>query len=338
LFQKGKEIHMRNIKSLLFKSFGIMFAFAIVLTFYTAVLAADAYPSKPMRLIVPTAPGGGQDNVARLIGPKLSERLGQQVFLDNRAGGGGIIATEMVAKAKPDGYTMLIINPTATIQPALQELPYDMMKSFIPIAKLASATQTLVVHPSVPANSVRELITLAKTKPGQLIFSSPGTGTVGHLNVEVFKMMAGIDFKIVQFKSAGPALVDLLGGHSHALFTPTTGSVPHIKSGKLRVLGTGGEKRSVFLPDVPIIAETIPGFYLSSWYGILVTAGTPAPIVERLNKEIKEILNMDEVKKQLLAQGAEVDYMGLDEFKTFFGQEIARWASVIKKANITVND
>jgi tripartite-type tricarboxylate transporter receptor subunit TctC len=329
---------MKNMKSWSFTTPVTLLALFLMCTFCTALAfaAADTYPRKPVRLIVPTAPGGGQDNVARLISAKLSERLGQQVFADNHAGGGGIIGTEMASKAAPDGYTLLIINATTSIQPGLQELPYDLMKAFAPIAKLATGTETLVVHPSVPANSVKELITLAKQKSGQLIFASPGIGTVDHLTIELFKIMADIDYKIVQFKSAGPALIDLLGGHSHAFFTPATGTVPHIKSGKLRVLGTGGLKRSVILPDVPIIADTLPGFSSSNWYGILTPAGTPTPIVERLNKEIKEILNTDEVKKQLLAQGAEVDYIGLNEFGTFFEREIARWPNVIKKANIKI--
>ncbi len=327
---------MNKANGMIFKMLGILLALLIVLTVCGAGLAATPYPTRPVRLIVPTAPGGGQDTVARLINARLSERLGQQVIAENRGGGGGVIGTEIVAKSDPDGYTLLIVNATTTIQPGLQELPYNLTKSFTPIAKLATGTLTLVVHPGVPANSVKELIALAKQKAGQLIFASSGTGSVDHMTIELFKMTADIDFKIVQFKSGGPAMVDLLGGHSHALIHPITGTLSHIKSGKLRILGTGGAKRSVILPDVPTIGETLQGFNASNWYGILAPAKTPAPIVEKLNNELNAILTSDDVKKQLLASGAEVDYLGLSEFGSFIEREVARWSNVTKKANIKI--
>ena len=330
---------MRDAKSLLLRTLGMTLVLCGGFAVSTAVLAADSYPIMPVRLVVPMTPGGATDIIARLIASKLSERLGKQVVVENLGGGGGIIAVEMAAKSAPDGYTLLVVTATSTIQPALQKLPYDPVNSFTPIAKLESGTLLLVVHPSVPANSVKEFIALAKQKPGQMIMASAGTGSVVHMAIELFRIMACIDFKIVQFKSAGPGVIDLLGGHSHAMIFSITASLPHIKSGKLRVLGTGGVKRSVFLPDVPTVAEAgVPGFEFTQWFGIIAPAGTPAPIVDRLNRELKIILASDDVKKQLLNAGAEEDYMGPAEFGQFIGEEIIRWASVVKKANIKLEN
>ena len=326
---------MKNAKSVLPKTLGIMLVLFGGLAIDLAVLAAVPYPSRPVRLITPMTPGGATDVIARLIAAKLSERLGRQVVVENHGGGGGIIGREMAAKSAPDGYTLLVATATSTIQPALQKLPYDPVNSFTPVAKLESGTLALVVHPSVPASSVQEFIALAKQKPGQLIMASAGTGSVVHMAIELFKIMTGIDFKIVQFKSAGPGVVDLLGGHSHAMIFSITASLPHIKTGKLRALGTGGVKRSVILPDVPTIAQAgVPGYVATNWFGILAPAGTPAPVVERLNNELQAILALDEVKKTFLNDGAEVDYLGPAEFGAFFKREMAQWAGVIKKANI----
>jgi tripartite-type tricarboxylate transporter receptor subunit TctC len=326
---------MPTVKSLLFKTLVILLAISAVLAVSTAVLAADPYPSKPIRLIAPIAPGGGVDIIGRLIASKLSERLGRQVIVENHGGGGGILGVEMAAKADPDGHTLLIINATQSIQPALQKLPYEPVKSFTPIAKLGSGLLVLVVHPSVPANSVKEFIALAKQKPNQLICSSSSSGSVMHMSSELFKIMADIDFKIVLFKGSGPAAIDLLGGHSHTSLTTIATILPHIKSGKLKALGTSGAMRSVILPDVPTIAEAaIPGYEAVNWYGLLAPAGTPAPIVERLNREIKTILALDDAKKLFLNDGVEVDYLGPAEFGAFFNRDIAQWANVINKAKI----
>ena len=221
--------------------------------------------------------------------------------------------------------------------PALYKLPFDPMKSFIPIAKLGSGPNSLTVHPSVPANSVKELIALTKEKPGQLICGCAGVGSFQHMGTELFKIMTDIDFKIVQFKGGGPAMIDLLGGHSQFSFGSLIQTIPHIQSGKFRVLGTGGLKRSTVLPDVPTIAEAgVPGYEATNWWGILAPAGTPAPIVDRLNKEIKTILISAEVKKLFLKEGAEVDYLGPAEFGPFIEREIAKWGKVVKEANIKV--
>ena len=219
--------------------------------------------------------------------------------------------------------------------PLNENLPFDPLKSFTPVARVGSGPNVLVVHPSVPANSVKELIALAKAKPGQLVFVSSGAGGSLHMGAELFKITADIDFKIVQFKGGGPAMTDLLGGHSHAFISSLIAAQPHIKSGKLRALGTGGRKRSAILPEVPTIAEAaLPGYETINWWGILAPAGTPAPIVARLDKEIKGILAEDEVKKRYLKDGVEVDYLGSAEFGSFLEKETANWTRVVKKANI----
>jgi tripartite-type tricarboxylate transporter receptor subunit TctC len=243
----------------------------------------------------------------------------------------------MAAKASPDGYTLLIVSAAYGFNPALYTLPFDPVKSFVPVAKLGSGPNSLTVHPSVPANTVKELIALAKQKPGQLICGSAGVGSFQHMGTELFKMMAGVDFKIVQFKGGGPAMIDQLGGHSQFSFGSLIQTLPHIQSGKFRILATGGLKRSAILPSVPTIAEAgVPGYEATNWWGILAPAGTPAPIVERLNKEIKTLLASAEVQKLFLNEGADVDYLGPAEFGPFIEKEIIKWGKVVKEANIKV--
>jgi tripartite-type tricarboxylate transporter receptor subunit TctC len=332
-----KVIIMRNIKSVRFIALEILFVVSVLIGLPSVFFGADTYPSKPVRLIIPIAAGGGTDITGRLIATKLSERLGKQVVVENHGGAGGIIGTEMAAKAKPDGYTLLFVPVSFTMQPALQKLPYDSVRSFAPIAMVGNAAYSLVVHPSVPANSLKELIALAKQKPGQLVFGATGIGSTSHMVIELFKTMAGIDFKIVHFKGGGPQTVDLLGGHSHGTMLSLPPMMPHIISGKLRALGTTGSKRSVFLPEVPTIAEAgLPGYEAGIWWGILAPAGIPAPIVERLSKELRAILALDDAKKMFSNQGAEADYLGPAEFGSLIEKEITRWTSVVKKANIKV--
>jgi tripartite-type tricarboxylate transporter receptor subunit TctC len=332
-----KERDKQTKQRVSLKTFTILIALSMLLAVPAAVLAADGYPTKPVLIIVPAAPGGVSDVFGRLFVTKLSERLGKPVLLDFRVGGGGIIGTELASKADPDGYTLLLINVQHTILPSLEKLPYDPIKSFVPIAKMATTPHSLVVHPSVPANSVKEFIALAKQKPGQLVFGTAGIGSPGQMGAELFKMMAKLDFKIVNFKGGGPSLIDLLGGHHHADFTGVLQNMPSIKAGKIRLLATTGLNRSTILPDVPTVAESLPGFGYSQWLGLLAPAGTPAPIIDRLNKGIKAAMSTDEMKSRLLEQGAEADFVGSAEFGTFIGEEMTKWDKVVKEANIKLN-
>jgi len=328
--RKGKE--MKKIAKSLFTSLLVL---AAVLCSGTA--AAQTYPVKPLRLIIPFPPGGSNDIVGRLIATKLTERLGKQVVADNRGGAGGVIGTEVAAKSEPDGHTLLIISSAYAINPSLYKLPYDPTKAFTPVAKLGTGPNVLTVHPSVPVKSVKELIALAKEKPGKLNFAAAGVGSFQHLGTELFRMLAGIDVAIVQFKGGGPAMIDVIGGHTDAALGSLIQFMPHIKSGKLKALGTGGAKRSVVLPDVPTIAEAgVSGYAANNWWGILAPAGTPPSIVNRLHKELLVILSSAETQKRFLDQGAEVDEMGPAEFGPFIAAETAKWARVVKEAGIKV--
>ena len=298
--------------------------------------AADAYPSKPIRMILNMAPGGSNDLVGRIIAAKLSERLGRPVVVDNRPGAGGLIGTELAARAVPDGYTILSTAAHHTLfAPLHEKLPFDPIKSFIPVARVGSGPNVLVVHPSLPVHNVKELIALAKQKPGQLLIPCSGVGSSFHMGIELFKTMAGIDLTVVQFKGGGPALIDVLGGHSQVFISSLIAAMPHIKSGKFRVLGTGGAVRSSLLPDVPTIAEAgVPGYRTMNWWGILAPAGTPAPIVARMSSELKAVVTSDDVKNRFLSDGIEAGYMGPAEFATFIEEEQANWTRIVKKANI----
>jgi tripartite-type tricarboxylate transporter receptor subunit TctC len=298
---------------------------------------AQEYPARPIRLIVPFAAGGGTDLVARVIAPRLSERLGKPVVVDNRGGAGAVLGTAIAAKAEPDGYTLLVVDTAHTIQPSLQKLEYDPIKSFSLIAKIANGHSVFAVPPSVPANTVKEFIALAKQKPGQLVAGTAGQGSLGHMAAELFKALADIDIIMAHYKGAGAALTDLLGGYIHISYQTIAQMLPHIKSGKLKALGTGGEKRSALLPDVPTVAEAgLPGYQSVGWRGIVGPAGLPAPILDRLTREMKTIVNSEEVKTHFLRDGMEVDYRNPAEFAAFITDEMDRWSRVVKKANIKV--
>ncbi len=330
---------MKSRKAQSFKNLAMIVVLLVVLAFAAAPVLAASYPTRPVRLIVPYPPGGTTDIVGRLIASRLSERLGKQVIVDNRGGGGGIIGTEIAAKSAPDGYTLFVGSGAFAIQPALQKLPYDPVKSFTPVARAVSGPLVLIVNANVPVHSVKEFIALAKQKPGQLIFATSGIGGNPHMGMELFKIMANVDLKIVHFKGGGPAIVDLLGGHSQAAINSIPQALPQIESGKFRVLGTSGAKRSVYLPEVPTIAEAgVPGYEVVQWFGILAPAGTPAPIVDRLNKELKVILALQDVKKKFLDAGAEVNYLGPADFGRFIEEDINRWSRVVKKANIKFDE
>lgn len=326
-----------NRKFPLMKTIGALSALALLIPLAAAVAATDPYPSKLVRVIVPMAPGGSTDIVGRMIAPKLSERLGQQAIIDNRGGAGGVIGMGMVAKSEPDGYTLLMTSPAFVINPFFHKTPYDPVESFVPVVRLVAGSRVLSVHPSVPANSVKGFIALAKNHPGKLVYASTGVGSDAHLASELFKMMAGIDFLTAQYKSGGQAILDVLGGHSHWMLGTVTLSLSHIKSGKLKALGMSGSVRSRLIPDVPTIAEAgVPGYEASQWLGLLAPAGTPKSIVDRLHREITEILSSEDTKKMLEEQGQDLALLGPVEFGKFMAAETAKWGKVIKESNIKV--
>jgi len=253
-------------------------AATIALFALTSLAFAETYPSKPLRLIVPFPPGGSNDVVGRLIASQLSVGLGQQVFVDNRPSAGGMVGTEMAAAAAPDGYTLLVVSIPFAVDPALHELKYDPVKSFAPVALLATGPDVLVVNPAIPVYSVKDLIDLAKQKPGELNYASAGVGTYTHLAGALFTEMAGVNLVHVPYRGGGPAVEDLLAGHVSIMFSSLIQTAPYIKSGALRALGSGGLQRNPALPDIPTIAEAgVPGYKSENWWGILAPAGTPAP-------------------------------------------------------------
>jgi len=298
------------------------------------------YPQKPIRLIIPFAPGGSNDIIGRLLAARLTETLGQQVIPDNRAGAGGAIGAEVAARSPPDGYTLVIGHiGTLSVNPTLyRKLAYNPVTDFAPISTIAKVANIMVVHPSLPANSVRELIALVKQRPGALAYGSGGTGGAGHLATEYFKLMAKVDITHVPYKGTGPALVDLIAGQTQLVFAGAPGIVGHMKSGRLRALGVSTARRLAVFPDVPTIAEAgVPGYEATQWYGVLAPAGTPAPVVDKLNREIVTWVHTKQLQDRLVTDGSEPFTTRPEEFLAFIKSETARWAPVIQSAHITVN-
>jgi len=295
--------------------------------------AQQNYPSRPIRMICPFPPGGTTDLVARLVALKLTEAWGQQVVVDNRPGAGGVIGTEMVAKAAPDGYTMLLGSITThAVNPALyRNLNFDPIRDFQPVTLVVSSPQLLAVHPSVAAKSVKELIALAKAKPGQMNYASAGSGTSPHLTFELFKSVAGIEVTHIPYKGTGPAITDLLGGQTQMMITGVVALMPHVKSGRLRALGVTSAKRVAALPDIPTIMESgVPDFDVSSWFGVFLPARTPRPIVLKVNQEIVKILSNPEVRQRLIDQGADPASNTPEEFAAHVKAEMERWGKVVR--------
>jgi tripartite-type tricarboxylate transporter receptor subunit TctC len=316
------------MRTTLLKALGLLLALA-------ATATAQDYPTKPVRLIVPFAPGGSVDIVARLVAAKLGERLGHQVLPENRAGAAGMIAAELAVKAPPDGYTLVIISLAHAVNPWVYKTPYDLGKQLTFVASLGNGASVLTVHPSVPAKSVRELVALAKEKPGTLHFAHAGVGSFTHTASVLFSMMAGIDTVMVPFKGGGPAMIDVMGGHTQLLMNSYLASVPHIRSGKLKPLGVSDTRRTALLPDVPTIDEAgVPGYQAANWWGIAVPVGTPRPIVDKLNREINAVLGSDDVKKQFDTDGAVIVPMSPAEFAKFYETEHEKWGKVVRAANI----
>ena len=299
-------------------------------------VSAQAYPTRPIRLIIPYPPGGPTDFVGRTVALKLSQLLGQQVVVDNRPGAGTIIATEIVVHAAPDGYTVLFGTGGGTFLTPLivPKVPYDPHRDLAPVAMLVVSPQVLVVHPSVAANSVPELVALAKAKPGALNFASVGTGTSPHLGGELFQSLTSTKIVHVPYKGTAPAMTELIAGQVQMMFTSMPTVLAHVKVGRLRLLGTGGTKRSAVIPDTPMISDTVPGFELVTWYGIFAPAKTPAAVVKRLNAEIAKVLAEPESRDRMAAQGLEPTPMTPDELKRYTETESKRWSRLIKASGI----
>ena len=312
----------------------------IALLAATQAFAQPAFPSRPLAMVVGFAPGGGTDTVARILAKTVGEQLGQQVIVENKAGAGGNIATDFVAKSAPDGYTILLGNVgSLTVAPhLLANLPYDPLRDFAPITMAVVFANVIVVHPSVQANTLAEFVRLAKEKPGQITYGSSGIGGAGHLAGELLKMMAGVDLVHVPYKGGGPAMQGLLGGQIAAYFSTPVAAGPHMKAGKARALATTGAARSPFLPEVPTVAESgYPGYEAINWYAYVAPAKTPKEIVERLNREIVKALGAPEVKELLAKQGLEPKPSTMEELARTIEREHATWGRVVKEAKIQAN-
>ncbi|HEV7800273.1 MAG TPA: tripartite tricarboxylate transporter substrate binding protein [Burkholderiales bacterium] len=316
-------------------------AAAVVTTFTftgTAIAADSAYPQRAVRMIVPYPPGGAGDIVGRLISAKLTETLGQQVVVDNRGGGGQVIATQLSASAPADGYTLFLASATHSVNPALRKsLPYDTLKDFVPITLVAQSPLVFVAHPSLGVGNIKELIAAARAKPGRINYASSGAGTGGHMSVELLKSMTGIDLVHIPYKGAGPALTDLLGGQVQLMCTSPLPAMPHVKSGKLRALAMTGPKRASFAPDIPAVAETLPGYATTLWYALLAPAGTPQPIVRRLHDDTVKVVRSKEITRQLDSQGAEPVGNSPQELQKFIQSEIVQWTRLVKQAKIALD-
>jgi len=304
---------------------------ALMLVFGATALAQE-YPAKPIRVVVPFPPGGGTDLMARSVMQKLGESLGATMIIDNRGGAGGSIGSDIVAKSPADGYTLLIISGAHAINPSLYpKLPYDSVRDFAPVTMFTSGPGLLVVHPSVPARTVKEFIALAKSRPGQLNYASAGIGTPPHLAGELFKTMAGVDIVHVPYKGNGPAYTDLIGGHVSVMFPTIPTAIPHVRAGKLRALAVTTRSRTPIAPELPPISESgVPGYDVSSWYGLLAPAGTPAAVVSRLQREIAKVLRSPDVGEKLTAQGLDLVGSTPDAFAAVIKSEIMKWAKVVK--------
>jgi tripartite-type tricarboxylate transporter receptor subunit TctC len=297
--------------------------------------AADGYPTRPIRMIVPFPPGGSNDIVGRVIGQHLGERLGKPVVIDNRGGAGGLIGTETAVNAQPDGYTLLIISVAYAYNPALYKLPFDPIKAIAPVAQLGTGPNALVVHPSVAAKSVKELVALARAKPGQLNYASAGIGSFQHMSSELFKIMAGVDIVHIPYKGGGPANLAVIGGQAQVSIGSLIQTLPHIRTGKMRVLATGGSKRAPALPDAPTVSEAgVPGYEANNWWGIVAPAALSPAIVKRLNAEVAAVLAAPETQKWFVTEGAEAVSRTPDEFRKWIVAEMSKWTKVAKQAGI----
>ena len=316
-----------------------LFAALLAGTTLSCADAAAPYPTKPIRLITPAPPGGATDIMARSLAQKLAEALGQQVVVDNRGGGGTLIATQLTARAVADGHTLLLANAAFGTNPALiKDLPYDTLRDFAPVTLVADSPLVFVAHPSLNVGNIKELIAAAKARPGQINYGSSTPGTGGHLSVEMLKWMAGIDLVHIPYKGAGPAVTALLAGEVPLMCTSPLPTLPHIKSGKLKALAMTGRTRSRALPEVPTVAESgLTGFQSSLWYALMAPAGTPTAVIQRLNYETTRIVRLPAVSEQLLAQGADPIGNSPQELATFLRADIERWKKLVREAKISAH-
>ncbi len=299
-------------------------------------VAAQSFPAKPIRLIAPFPPGGGVDAAARIIAQALADDLGQQVVVDNRPGASGRIGTELAAKSPADGYTLLLgsVAPNAIIPGSYPKLPYDGIKDFAPISLVASSDYMLVVHPSVPVKTVKDLVALAKANPGKINFASTGNLGGPHLAGELFKLLAKVDVVHIAYRGGGPAVTAILSGEAALIFGSGPTVVPHVKAGKLRAIATTGPKRSDVIPGLPTVGEFLPGHEVTQWYGVLAPAGTPKEIISRLHSEIIKAVRTPKVVQQLANVGAEAASNTPDEFAAYIRREMDKWGKVVKASGV----
>ena len=313
--------------------YGILFCTA-ALAASSTIACAQKYPDKSLRMIVPFAPGGGTDIVARRIAQKLTEGLGQQVVVDNRGGAGGVLGADLAARAAPDGYTIILVSGSYAVNPSLYKLSFDPVDGISPIGLVGMSADLLAVYPGVPVKTTQELIALAKASPGKLNYGSTGVGGFTHLATELFKMMTNTDMVHVPYKGTGPAMADLLGGQVQLLMGGIASELPFVRSGRLKGLGVTTPKRLPGVPDIPAIAETVPGYEAVLWYGIWGPPKLPREIVSRISDELKKIVAISAVREQLSQEGVDAEHMAPEEFRKFLRAEIAKWAKVVKAAGV----
>ncbi len=319
-------------------AFAVSIVAALQLTLPASSLAADApkdYPNRPVRLIVPFPPGGSNDILGRFRAAKLTERLGQQVIVDNRPGADGIIGTDLAARSTPDGYTLLIVSTSYSMNPGIhKKMPFDPVKDLAPISMIGTGPNAIVVNPSFPVKTVKDLVAAAKAKPGQINYASSGIGGFNHFGGELFKIAAGVDMTHVPYKGGGPAMVDIMAGHVPVLFSTLIQVLPHQRSGTLRVLATGGAKRSPALPDVPTVTESGVSYEVTIWWGVLGPKGLPPALANGLNATIAKILGEPETQKRLAAEAAEPLVVSPGEFGKIIEKDIAKWTKVARDAKM----
>lgn len=316
------------------RSLCVMFAMLGIALTYPGAASAQKFPSKPVRIVVGFGPGGGTDLAARAIGQNLTEAYGSSFIVDNRPGASGNLAGNIVANANPDGHTLLMANSTIAIPSLSIKLPFDIRKDFIPLSLVALGPSVLVVHPSLPATDVKSFVALAKSKPKSMTFGSGGVGNVTHLAMELFMATAGIEMLHIPYKGGAPSVLAVIGGEVQSVFTSIPTALPQVNAGKMRALGVSISKRSTALPNVPTIADSLPGYYAASWYGLLLPAGVPKAVVDSLSKEIVVAMEVPAIREGMLRQGFEPVGNKPDEFKKFISEEIPRWEKVVKNAGI----